>query len=83
MAMLPCCCRFGMLASVLMGKEDDFKSILAFYEHFTNNNGLMSWRISEEGFYQEITVGDQDKGSATDGDLDAAYALLLAGEARL
>ena len=71
-----------MLVSVLMGKEDDFKSILTFYEHFTNHNGLMSWRISEEGFYQNIVVGGSDQDSATDGDLDAAYALLLAGEPR-
>ena len=69
-----------MLASVLMGKEDDFKGILAFYEHFTNSSGLMSWSISEEGFYQKIMVGKYDTGSATDGDLDAAYALLLAGK---
>ena len=68
-----------MLVSVLMGKEDDFKSILAFYEHFTNkNSGLMSWSISETGFFQTIEIGDPN--SATDGDLDAAYALLLAGE---
>ena len=68
-----------MLVSVLMGKENDFKSILAFYEHFINrDSGLMSWSISETGFYQTIEVGD--KNSATDGDLDAAYALLLAGE---
>ena len=80
--MLLCCCRYGMLASVLMGKEDDFKSILAFYEHFKNEKGLMSWRISEEEFYQKMAVGQYDKGSATDGDLDAAYALLLAGEPR-
>ena len=67
-----------MLVSVLMGKENDFKSILAFYEHFTNNKGLMKWSISETGFFQKALAGDES--SATDGDLDAAYALLLAGE---
>ena len=68
-----------MLVSVLMDKEADFKSMLAFYEHFVDRDtGLMSWSISETGFYQTIEIAD--KNSATDGDLDAAYALLLAGE---
>lgn len=79
-----------MLVSVLMDKEADFKAFLSFYEHWqsplTHNDtrmALMSFRISEDtcyGYMRNSGDGGRNANSATDGDLDAAYALFLASE---
>ena len=69
-----------MLVSVLMDKEADFKSMLAFYEHFVDRD-----------YWSDVMEHLRNRNSTrqlkspirilpTDGDLDAAYALLLAGE---
>ena len=73
---------YGMLAMVLMDNpanntQPKFDKLLAGYDKRLDSNGLMSWdiniRTSKQG-------GDTVKGyyAATDGDLDAALALLLA-----
>lgn len=72
---------YGMIISVYManssnsGKED-FDKLLTYYkakEHIINgdSSGLMSWKIRADG-----TVADVR--SAPDGDIDAAFALLVA-----
>ena len=71
-----------MLISLFKGNRADFDALLAFYTAWKSpTTGLMDWRVrqgsSNGSFYVEPDQGDNN--SATDGDLDAAYALLLAG----
>ena len=67
-----------MLAAVLADRRQDLEGFLRFYERFPNWNGLMCWQIvADQG--KLIVNPDGGSGCATDGDLDAAYALLLAG----
>ncbi len=70
---------YGMIVFALMAGHDAnakkyFDGMLnMFYQHYSSGNSkCMSWVIheSEKGQYR--------KGSATDGDMDIAYALLLA-----
>ncbi|KAL3157183.1 hypothetical protein ABBQ38_001422 [Trebouxia sp. C0009 RCD-2024] len=72
---------YGLLASVLADHKDDFDQFLSFYHHYENSQGLMCWQqVLREG--KIFTNSDPDANatsSAPDGDLDAAYALLLAG----
>ena len=65
-----------MLISVLRKEEADFKGLLLFYKDFINSQyGLMQWQVlSVNG-----TLVPRDGNSATDGDMDVAYALLKAG----
>ena len=65
-----------MLISVLRKEEADFKGLLLFYKDFINPiYGLMRWQVrSENG-----KLVPRDGISATDGDMDVAYALLKAG----
>lgn len=69
-------CRYGMLISVLRKEKADFDGLLAFYKSFINPKfGLMKWQVrSENG-----SLVASDDNSATDGDMDAAYALFKAG----
>jgi len=75
---------YGMVISVFMAKADnsgkaDFDGLLTYYKakrrpktiSGVTSPGLMSWRINANG-----TVADPF--AAPDGDLDAAYALLVA-----
>ena len=66
-----------MLISVLRKEKDDFDGLLAFYKEFINPTfGLMKWQVrSANG-----NLWTSDENSATDGDLDAAYALFKAGD---
>ncbi|DBA92104.1 TPA: hypothetical protein ACH3X1_015830 [Trebouxia sp. C0004] len=72
---------YGLLASVLSDQRGDFDQFLLFYNHFENSQGLMCWQqVKRNG--KILTNPDEDANatsSAPDGDLDAAYALLLAG----
>lgn len=71
-----------MLISLFKDNRSDFDALLAFYMTWKSpTTGLMDWRVRQGGgngaFYVDPNQGDNN--SATDGDLDAAYALLLAG----
>lgn len=50
--------------------KDDFDALLSYRKYFNNANGLMKWSINEVGV-------PLDQYGATDGDLDAAMALVL------
>ena len=65
-----------MLISVLRKEKGDFDGLLAFYKEFINPTyGLMKWQVrSDNG-----KLWTSDDNSATDGDMDAAYALFKAG----
>ncbi len=67
---------YGMLIMVYMDNssndtQDEFDKLWAYYNEWMNNNGLMNWKI--EGFSSVI-----GNGAATDAEVDAAVALLMA-----
>ena len=70
---------YGMLAAVLMAGADpeahaDFDGLYRFFRAHPaeNNRDLMAWRQVAKG------QSDEDRSSATDGDLDIACSLLMA-----
>lgn len=64
---------YGMLIAVAAGREDDFDAIWSWtVQHLQRPDGLLSWRWAEGG-----VVDDEP---ASDAELDAARALVLAGE---
>lgn len=65
---------YGMLVYALMGDKEHYDGMWnMFNEHrSTGNPECMSWVITEE------ELAYQDGGSATDGDFDVAYSMLLA-----
>lgn len=68
---------YGLLLSAYYGDKATFDGLLAFYKarcaKTAATGGLMSWQVTCAGY-----LGGGNDGSATDGDLDAAYALLVA-----
>jgi endo-1,4-beta-D-glucanase Y len=62
---------YGMLAAVYMSDRPTFDGLLAYVNAHLDANGLMNWCIDSGG----NTVGS---GSASDGDEDMAFALLMA-----
>ena len=69
-----------MLISVLISKPEakqDFEELWAFYKSFVNDDhGMMQWQILKNS---NGTLSRKDPNSATDGDMDVAYALFKAG----
>jgi endo-1,4-beta-D-glucanase Y len=75
---------YGMLALVLMAGADpqahgDFDAMFRFFRAHPaqENAGLMAWRQVAKG-PALVERGEEDRDSATDGDLDIACALLMA-----
>lgn len=64
---------YGLILAVHAQDMDLFNKFWNEAKTHFNQNGLMSWRINTDG-----NVPDSD--SATDADLDMAYALLVAGK---
>lgn len=67
---------YGMLIMVFMDNssndtQDEFDKLWAYYKKWMNGNGLMDWKI--QGFSSVI-----GSGAATDAEVDAAVALLMA-----
>ncbi len=74
---------YGLLLAAYFDDQDLFQKLFNFYEGATYNthgsfNRLMPWLVNQQGNYNSCFPGDGGKGSATDGDLDAAWALLVA-----
>lgn len=65
---------YGMIAFALMADKEYFDGMYNMYDKHRSiiNNNLMSWVIT----YEELASQDSD--SATDGDMDIAYSLLIA-----
>ena len=63
---------YGMLLAVAFDDRDAFDKLWAYYNKHKNSNGVMDWQTSACG----ATIAS---GSATDGELDAAMALVQAG----
>jgi endo-1,4-beta-D-glucanase Y len=63
---------YGMLLTAYFGEKGKFDSLFAFYKNkrTTQAYNLMGWKVTCGGFL--------DRGSATDGDLDVAFALIIA-----
>jgi endo-1,4-beta-D-glucanase Y len=63
---------YGMLLAAGNDDQPTFDALWKFYGAHTDGNGLMNWRIGAN------CGGTTGPGSATDGDLDAAMALVQA-----
>jgi len=65
---------YGMLLSAYFGDKGVFDSLFAFYKskRTVNAYNLMAWQVTCDDI--------KDPGSATDGDLDVAFALLVADD---
>lgn len=63
---------YGMLLSAYFGEKDIFDGLFEFYRNkrTTMAKNLMGWRVTCDSII--------DPGSATDGDLDVAFALIVA-----
>ena len=61
---------YGMLLAASWEDADVFDGLWRFYQKFTNANGLMHWQVTCENV--------DGSGAATDADLDAAMALIMA-----
>jgi endo-1,4-beta-D-glucanase Y len=68
---------YGMVLAAYMADQSTFDSMYGYYtKHFSQNGPhLMAWKQSLSGGVMKNVEGAD---SATDGDLDIAYALLLA-----
>ena len=64
---------FAMVAVAYMGDKDLFDSLYAYYKSKQTNEGcgLMGWKVNGCDNFE-------DRGSATDGDIDVACALIVA-----
>ncbi len=60
---------FAMIITAIMGDEDRFDKLANYYYDNIYIGNLMNWRMG---------TGSWEDGTATDGDLDMAYAFLLA-----
>lgn len=63
---------FGMLLTAYFAEKDEFDGLYNFYKNkrTVNANNMMAWNVSCDGI--------NDPGSATDGDIDVAFALIVA-----
>jgi endo-1,4-beta-D-glucanase Y len=68
---------YGMVLSAYMGDQATFNSMYGYYTKHYSDNGphLMAWKQTLSGGTMKDVEGAD---SATDGDLDIAYSLLLA-----
>ncbi|WP_338216075.1 glycosyl hydrolase family 8 [Companilactobacillus muriivasis] len=76
---------YGMLITVMaaqqgFGSQKTFNQLTRYYvrHQISSDNPLMAWRQNHKGIV--MTSTKEEKTSATDGDLDIAYALILADE---
>jgi len=69
---------YGMVIAAYMADKTDFDAFYRFYKAHPSSNGprLLAWKQTQNSSGQMVDVEGSD--SATDGDLDVAYALLLA-----
>jgi endo-1,4-beta-D-glucanase Y len=65
---------YGMLLTVYFGDKKEFDGLWKFARRNLNSNALLGWKVSCVGF--DESVGGA--GSATDGDVDIALALVAA-----
>ena len=61
---------WAMIIAAYMGDKETFDGLLTYYKSKRQGHGMMAWLTSCNGIY--------NAGSASDGDLDAAFALVVA-----
>jgi endoglucanase len=68
---------WAMIASAYMGDKGVFDSLYMFYNSKTSTTagGMMAWRVTCDGIYNN---DNNNAGSASDGDLDVAFGLVVA-----
>ena len=64
---------YGMLLAVYADDKDLFDGLWQYYQNNMNGNGVMNWKISG-------CSGTSGSNGATDAELDAAMALIIASE---
>jgi endo-1,4-beta-D-glucanase Y len=65
---------YGMVLTAYFGDKTQFDGLWSFAQKNNNSNGLMGWHVTCSGF----TTSDGGDGSATDGDTDIGFALIVA-----
>jgi endo-1,4-beta-D-glucanase Y len=68
---------YGMVLSAYFGDETTFQGLWKFIQKNLNSNQLMGWEVTCSGFDQTDNGGGGDS-SATDGDTDIAFGLVVA-----
>jgi MYXO-CTERM domain-containing protein len=68
---------YGMVLSAYMGDRATFDGLWKFIQKNLNSNNLMGWEVNCSGFDQTDNGGGGDS-SATDGDDDIAFGLVVA-----
>ncbi|OFI48746.1 hypothetical protein BG261_06360 [Floricoccus tropicus] len=78
---------YGMLIEIDASKkgwskQENFDKLTEYYKAHTisENNDLMAWKQTEDVNSTSMVTSDENNTSATDGDLDIAYALFEADE---
>jgi len=70
---------WAMIATAYMGDKTNFDGIYQFYSVSSNitprSGGMMSWLVNCNGIYNN---NSDNEGTAVDGDLDAAFGLIVA-----
>lgn len=61
---------FGMLSAAIFGDKDLFDGLFKFYKSKLASGGMMAWKVTCSGI--------SDQGSAADGDVEVAFALIMA-----
>ncbi len=65
---------YGMVLTAYMGDKTAFDGLWSFAQKNYNQQGLMGWHVTCSG----ATTSDGGSGSATDGDTDIAFGLVVA-----
>src|SRR5947207_2771162 len=65
---------YGMVLTAYFADKTEFDGLWSFAQKNTNANGLMGWHVTCSGF----TTSDGGDGSATDGDTDIGFGLIVA-----
>jgi len=66
---------YGMLAAVYMGDEPTFDGLFCYARSHFDAKGLMNWHLTSGG-----AIASGGAGSATDGDEDMIWSLLMASD---
>jgi MYXO-CTERM domain-containing protein len=67
---------YGMVLTAYFGDQQAFDGLWAFQQKNLDTAGLMGWHVTCSGF----TTSDGGDGSATDGDTDIGFGLIVAAE---
>jgi endo-1,4-beta-D-glucanase Y len=67
---------YGMIAAVYMNDRATFDGLWQYGQSHFNSKGLMSWHLTASG----ALFAPNDPGSASDGDVDMIWALIMASD---